>query len=226
MKISNYILLISLLMAPAMATTAQENAKEEQKEHPLAFKGISLSTDIFGYAYSIIDDYMSGEIALEANFGNRIYPVIEVGYGHTDTYDDILGIHYKSSAPFYRVGLNYNFSTGKNKVPINYIYGLARFGWTRAEYDLSTPPINDQMWGGGVPLELTDIENYCSWIELGVGVKVKIWKNFHMGWSIRYKARMNRTSGNNSRMWYVPGFGNSRHTLWGGTYNLIYELPM
>lgn len=190
------------------------------------FQGITISTDLFGYAYSVLEEYISGEVAITANLGNKYYPTVEVGYGSCDFTDETFGIYYKSAAPYYRVGLNYNFSNKRGKAPrSSYIYGLARFAWTNAKYDVAAPPITDPVWGGEVGLNLSDVDGFYCWAEFGVGVNVKIWKNLHMGWSIRYKARIDQTSGNNSKMWYIPGFGNSRHTTFGGTYSIIYEIP-
>lgn len=227
MKISSYILLSSLLALLPLTATSQDKVKNDTVSGRLLdFRGLSVSTDLFGYAYSLLEDYTSGEVALEINLGNKYYPVVEVGYGSTDFTDETFGIYYKSAAPYYKIGLNYNFSNKIGKKPRHsYIYGLARFAWTRADYDVSAPPITDPVWGGSVGLDLNDVSGYYSWIELGVGVKVKILKNFHMGWSVRYKARANQVTGSNSRMWYIPGFGNSRHTTFGGTYSLIYEIP-
>ena len=190
------------------------------------FRGVCVSTDLFGYAYSILEDYTSGEVALELNLGNKYYPIAEVGYGSCDFTDETFGIHYKSAAPYYKFGLNYNFSTKVGQAPKNsFIYALGRFAFTRAEYDVKTPPIIDPVWGGESSLDLKGVNGFYSWIELGVGVNLKIWKHLRMGWSIRYKARVNQVTGGNSRMWYIPGFGNSRHTTFGGTYSIIYEIP-
>lgn len=228
MKISSYILLSSLIALLPLTAQSQETTikSDTVSGRLLDFRGLSVSTDLFGYAYSLLEDYTSGEVAIEANLGNKYYPIFEIGYGSSNFTDETFGIHYKSSAPYYKVGLNYNFTNKKGSAPRDsYIYGLARFAWTRAEYDVSAPPITDPVWGGSVGLDLSDVNGFYSWIELGVGVKVKIYKNFRMGWSIRYKARVNQVSGSNSRMWYVPGFGNNRHTTFGGTYSLIYEIP-
>lgn len=229
MKILSYILLSSLLIFVPAKALAQEKAESDstQKYGMLTFKGINVSTDIFGYAYSMLEDYISGEVAVEVNLGNKFYPVFEVGYGSSDVTDETNGIHYKSSAPYYRVGINYNFSNKVGEAPKNnYIYGLARYGWSNMKYDVSAPPITDPVWGGEVPLNLTDVKGGCNWFEIGAGVNVKIWKHLRMGWSIRYKARISRDNGPNSNVWYIPGFGNSRHTTFGATYNIIYEIPM
>ncbi len=229
MKILSYILLSSLLIFVPAKALAQEKAESDSTQNygMFTFKGINVSTDIFGYAYSMLEDYISGEVAVEVNLGNKFYPVFEVGYGSSDVTDETNGIHYKSSAPYYRVGLNYNFSNKVGEAPKNnYIYGLARYGWSNMKYDVSAPPITDPVWGGEVPLNLTDVKGGCNWFEIGAGVNVKIWKHLRMGWSIRYKARISRDNGPNSNVWYIPGFGNSRHTTFGATYNIIYEIPM
>ena len=226
MKISNYILLSSLLLALIPCTINAQEKKNEEKEGTFAFKGISLSTDIFGYMSSFLDDGMSGEIAIEANLGNRFFPIVEAGYGSIDITDENFGIHYKSAAPYMRAGLNYNFSyqEGKTLRP-NYVYGALRFGCSKMKYDVSSPPLHDPIWGGEVPYSFSDVNGFASWIELGVGVSAKIWKNFRMGWCVRYKARVNATKSHNSKIGYIPGFGTNRHTRFGATYSLIYEIP-
>lgn len=216
----------SLLLALLPCTINAQEKKSEEKEGTFAFKGISLSTDIFGYMSSFLDDGMSGEIAIEANLGNRFFPIVEAGYGSIDITDENFGIHYKSAAPYMRAGLNYNFSyqEGKTLRP-NYVYGALRFGCSKMKYDVSSPPLHDPIWGGEVPYSFSDVNGFASWIELGVGVSAKIWKNFRMGWCVRYKARVNATKSHNSKIGYIPGFGTNRHTRFGATYSLIYEIP-
>ena len=217
----------SLLLALLPCTINAQEKKSEEKEGTFAFKGISLSTDIFGYMSSFLDDGMSGEIAIEANLGNRFFPIVEAGYGSIDITDENFGIHYKSAAPYMRAGLNYNFSyqEGKTLRP-NYVYGALRFGCSKMKYDVSSPPLHDPIWGGEVPYSFSDVNGFASWIELGVGVSAKIWKNFRMGWCVRYKARVNATKSHNSKIGYIPGFGTNRHTRFGATYSLIYEIPL
>ena len=219
-------MLSSLLLTLLPCTINAQEKKNEEKEGTFAFKGISLSTDIFGYMSSFLDDGMSGEIAIEANLGNRFFPIVEAGYGSIDITDENFGIHYKSAAPYMRAGLNYNFSyqEGKTLRP-NYVYGALRFGCSKMKYDVSSPPLHDPIWGGEVPYSFSDVNGFASWIELGVGVSAKIWKNFRMGWCVRYKARVNATKSHNSKIGYIPGFGTNRHTRFGATYSLIYEIP-
>ena len=142
-------------------------------------------------------------------------------------YTPCSGIEYRTNAPYYRAGFNYNFLTKKdNPNPKHYIYGLVRVGGTNFRYDVNTPPITDPVWGGEVALDLKNVEGACLWGEIGVGIKVEIAKGFKMGWSVRYKARITEKQAGNSRMWYIPGYGINRSTCFGGTYNLIYDIPI
>lgn len=211
-------------MLSAVATNAQK--QQEKKPISFSFNSISISADVFGLAYSLLGDYTSSEVAVEANFGNRIYPTAEVGLGWCDAIDETTAIRYKTSAPYYRVGLNYNFSTTAENPNPNYsIFAIGRFAWSSGKYDVHTPPIIDPVWGGSTALDLTGVKGSAMWAEIGVGVRVKIAKNFHMGWTIRYKARISQEKASNSQMWYIPGYGINQSTCFGGTYNLIYEIP-
>lgn len=228
MRMLGYILLSSILLFSALPATAQEQKDKVAEKEPVSysFRGLAVSADVFGLAYSLIDDYTSSEFAIEANFGNRIYPVAEVGFGWCDATDETNGIRYKTSAPYYRVGLNYNFSTTRENPDPDYcIFGIGRIAWTACKYDVDTPPITDPVWGGSTALDLSGVKGDAMWAEIGVGIRMKIAKNFHMGWSFRYKARLSQEKGPNSEMWYIPGYGINKSTGFGGTYNLIYEIP-
>ena len=229
MKMLRYILLSSIMLLCGTLSYAQKSgapAKSEEPKADYSFRSIAVSADIFGLASSLLNDCTSSEFAIEANFGNRIYPTMEAGFGWCDTTDETTGIKYGTKAPYYRVGLNYNFSTSTEKPDPSYsIFGIGRIAWTSCEYDVTTPPIIDPVWGGSTSLDLKDVKGTATWAEIGVGIRVKIAKNFHMGWSIRYKARISQKKSEHSQMWYIPGYGINQSTCFGGTYNITYEIP-
>lgn len=223
MKILKYIFINSLLLILPHIAHAQEQTSPSK---PWEFKGVSVSADLFGQIGRIMNDYNSYEVALSANFGNRFFPVVEIGYGSTDTTDETTRIYYKSSAPYFRAGIDYNFLYKKSGELSNYkIIGLVRYGQTTAKYDVTTPPLTDPVWGNSTSLALTDIEAECSWMEFGIGVQVKIWKNLHMGWSLRYKSLIKDSKGDSSEAWYIPGYGENKSGVFGGTYTIIYNIP-
>ncbi len=210
----------------ASPLAAQKSNIAADEEKPFAFKGIGVSVDTYGYINTLFDDFVSSEVAIYANLGNRFFPTVEAGYGSTDTTDDLTLISYKSSAPYFRAGLNYNFLYKKKGNLSGYkIFAIARYGWTNVEYDVKCPPITDPVWGDNTELNLTGIKSSCSWFEVGVGVQVKVWKMFHMGWSVRYKTRLKDGKGESSEVWYIPGYGENKSCCFGGTCNLIIDIP-
>ena len=64
------------------------------------------------------------------------------------------------------------------------------------------------------------------WFELVAGVKVNIYRNFNMGWTIRMKYKISASVNEYADPWYVPGFGKYKSSNIGITYSLIYKLPI
>jgi hypothetical protein len=208
---------------PKQATQATQATQEKAKKNHF-FQGVSLSTDLFGVVGRVFgNDFDSYEVSAEFNLKNKYFPVVEVGYGSTDETDDDNNIHYKVAAPYFRVGVNYNFMHKKQSP--NYVYGGLRFGYSSFSYDVDAPALVDPVWGGSVPFEYNDVSSNASWAELVVGLRAQIVKNFHMGWSLRYKRRISVKDSPNTEAWYIPGFGINDSAVFGATYNLIYYLP-
>lgn len=208
---------------PKQATQATQATQEKAKKNHF-FQGVSLSTDLFGVVGRVFgNDFDSYEVSAEFNLKNKFFPVVEVGYGSTDETDDDNSIHYKVAAPYFRVGFNYNFMHKKQSP--NYVYGGLRFGYSSFSYDVDAPALVDPVWGGSVPFEYNDVSSNASWAELVVGLRAQIVKNFHMGWSLRYKRRISVKDSPNTEAWYIPGFGINDSAVFGATYNLIYYLP-
>lgn len=201
----------------------KEEAQTEEKPMPL-YNGATVGVDVFGIGSKLFGgDFLSSEIHVNANLKNRFFPVIELGYGMTDTTDDTYNIHYKSSGPYARIGMDYN-TMGKKKSD-SFLYVGLRYGFSTFNYDIHSPDLKDLIWGGEVPFNYDGVKSRAQWMEVLLGINVKIIKNFHMGWSIRYKARFSAKEDLNTTPWYIPGYGSNKSTNFGATYSLIYKLP-
>jgi len=55
-------------------------------------------------------------------------------------------------------------------------------------------------------------------------VDVTIWGPLHLGWSVRYRNRTSSDTGEYGDCWYVPGFGKSKSTNLGGTFNITFDI--
>lgn len=188
------------------------------------FQGISLSLDAVGPGGAVLgSDFTYAEAAIEVNLLNRFFPIVEIGYGSTDATNEDTELHYKTAAPYFRIGANYNVQH-KKKLP-GYIFAGARLAYSAFSYDVDGPSMADPVWGGEIPFHFTGIKSHALWGEVMAGVRAQVYKNFHMGWSFRYKVRLNVKETPNSSPWYIPGYGANGSTKFGVTYNLIYYLP-
>ena len=87
--------------------------------------------------------------------------------------------------------------------------------------------MKDPNYGGHITYPFSDNgeKSNAHWVEAVVGIKVKIYKRFCMGWAVRYKMRMGVDEHEKSVPWYVPGFGKNASSSFNLTYNLVYNLP-
>lgn len=233
-KTSKYISLLlilnSLLLLPSSSAWGQKKSKEELKADYKAapfYQGSSVGVEVAGLASHLLgSDILSSEVILQSNLKNRFFPTIEVGYGKADAIHDTNELHYKTSAPYFRIGMDYNAFYLKPYLP-GYLYAGLRYAMTSFTYDISGPDMYDPNYGGvlQVPYVFEGNKSKASWMEAVVGIKVKIYKGFCMGWAVRYRMRMNVTNTENSEPWYIPGFGKNASSSFNLTYNLIYNLP-
>ncbi|NLZ73648.1 MAG: hypothetical protein GX905_07510 [Bacteroidales bacterium] len=225
------------------ASLLQAQKKEEQKliadttAKASWYRGTYVGVDLFGIGAKVFGgDFLSSEVGVRVNLKNMLYPTLEIGYGSTDTWSEN-GIHYKSSAPYYRIGADFN--TMYKKGDVSHVYVGLRYGMSSMEYDVYTQPIDDPIWGDALenPLIVDDVwggsfpydhrgqKASMHWFEIVGGVQVKIYRNIYMGWTLRLKYRVSSSPGTYGDPWYVPGFGQYDSSKIGVTYSLIYKIP-
>lgn len=203
------------------------------------YNGTYVGVDIYGLGSKLLGgDFISSEVNVGVNLKNKFIPTFEFGMGGTDSWGDT-GIHYKSKmAPYFRIGLDYNVMS-KKKEKNSFLYVGMRYALSNFTYDIESMPITDPIWGDQIPNPgLTDdiwkgsvaynhpgLKGSMQWVELVLGVKVKIYKNFNMGWTVRMKYKTASSVSEFGNPWYVPGYGEFKSNNIGLTYSLIYKLP-
>ncbi len=216
----------------AVDTSGSSQVREEMKEAlkqggevKSLIRGLSVYTDLAGVGNKLFGGtYLYGEVGAELNILNRFMPVVEAGYATCDVLDDEKSIAYNTSAPYFRAGMNYNFMHKKDTYSI--IYAGLRYGFSSFSFDISSPALKDPVWGGEVPFDYKGISCSAGWLELVAGIRARIWKNLHMGWSLRYKRLMRTKDNVYSDPYYIPGYGIKDDVLFGFTYNIIYYIPV
>lgn len=185
-------------------------------------KGFAVSVDLAGPIQRLVSDYGQYEAAVRANLRDKYFPIVEAGLGSAKHDDVVTNISYKSTAPYFRLGMDYNLM--KDKHDIYRIYGGGRYAFSYFKYDVAHPGLVDPVWKTDVPYGASGVKCHYHWLELSIGVDAKIWGPFHMGWSVRYRRRLIYDSGPLDNAWYVPGYGESGKTRLGGTFNIGIDL--
>ena len=198
-------------------------AVEEQKQHLVFFQGFTLSVDGYGPVAMMVSDYGTLEGALRLNLKNTFFPIVEAGVGKCSKDDFNTKVTYKVNAPFIRAGIDFNML--KDKFQSNRLYLGARYGISKFQYDIAGPAQTDPIWGGSQSFSMKNIDCTSHWAELVFGVEVRIFRNFHMGWAVRYKREIASTKSDYAKPNCIPGYGYTTNTTcWGGTYSLIFDL--
>ncbi|MGL4518130.1 MAG: DUF6048 family protein [Phocaeicola sp.] len=220
--------LVSPLQAQNRATSGPGTTKialETEEEVPF-YQGINVGIDLFGIGSKLFGgDVLSSEVAIEVNLKNRYIPVVEIGYGQTETTNQETDIYYKTAAPYFRVGCNYNIMFKKPYLP-GYLFVGARIAHSSFSYDVVTPGISDPNFGNStIPISYEGVKSNATWGEFVVGLKTEVVKNLCLGLSARWKFPFSTKITPNSEPWYVPGFGTYGSSTIGLTYNISYNLP-
>lgn len=200
----------------------EEAAAALRKRKDPLFAGVSVSGDVVGAAMTAFAPYGQLEGACRINLKNRYFPIAEIGWGMSDHRDDLTDIHFKTQAPYFRIGCDYNVAN--DKFSGNRIFVGLRYAFSSYTYDLDGPAVVDPVWGTETPYVFTGVNGSAQWGEVVVGLEAKIWKIFHLGWSFRYRIRLQETKTSLGQIWYIPGYGkNDGHAL-GGTFNIIFDI--
>lgn len=142
--------------------TAAEQAIEDSI--PL-FRGVAVGVDLVGPVMRAVSDYGQYEGFARVNLKDRYFPTVEVGYGSADKTDDVTGLRYKTSAPFGRVGMDFNVM--KNKHDAYRILVGFRYAYTSFNYDIGPLVLQDPVWGGSSTYEAKDQKCSYGWLEFG-----------------------------------------------------------
>lgn len=225
---ASFISLAALLvLSIPLSAQTQKQIKQPLKvfkENIPLYNGTFVGVDLFGIGSKAFGgNSISSEVSVDVSLKNRFFPIAEVGFGKTDM--DKNGISYQSSAPYFRLGMNYNLMYKKNN--LSHIYIGARYGFSSLSYDVKGPALTDDIYptSNNTPFVYNGEKTNAHWMELLFGIRAQVHKNFLMGWSLRYKARISVKENEHSTPEYIPGFGNNKSTNFGATYSLIYKLP-
>ena len=213
---------LALLLMAWVPADGQKLFRLEKDTIPL-MRGFQVSFDLFGAGQLMLSDYGQYEAALRLNLHDQWFPIVEVGYGKANhEEDEVTGIAYKTGAPYFRAGLDFNLL--KKKHQSNRLFAGFRYAFTSYKVDMWRQDFPDPVWQWDTGFGVRDEQCSQHWLEVVLGIDAQVYGPFHLGWSVRYKQRLKHSDGVLGKTWYVPGYGTWDTSALGGTFNVIIDI--
>ena len=236
-KVHIWLFITKLLFLPILANAQEIEEKiividsvnkREKKPYTIRF-GMDLSKPLIT---QFKNDYFGLELVGDIRLYKEIYGAIELGNEKRTSQSE--QINFTTTGSYIKFGFDYNMyknwkgmnnaiflgmrfcnSFHKQKVNEYEIYQLDHY-WPEESIS-SGPEIRerDQLKAG--------------WIEIIAGMKVRVFNNFYMGFSLRLNRLLNDTVPQNFDNLYIPGFNKKTdENIWGAGFNytLTYAIPI
>lgn len=216
-------LAVSLLLLIAVTDgQAQKIFRMEKDSIPL-FRGFAVTFDLVGPAQLMLSDHGTYEGALRLNLHDQWFPTIEAGIGRANhENDEVTGLTYKTTAPFFRLGMDWNVM--KKKHEPNRIYAGFRYAFTAYSCDIVRNDLPDPVFMGTSGFGVEGMSCRMHWLEAVFGIDAQIFGPLHLGWTVRYKRRLIHKEGDIGQSWYVPGFGLNDSDNLSANFNIIVDI--
>ena len=220
------LLTVCLLWCAALWAQNDKRTDEPKYRYPL-LNGVTVGGDLYNPVANLFGQkYGNYEASLEVNLHNRFFPVWEVGIGRShSTPEDMNFTYVGQPALFNRIGLNYNIKY--NSEALDGFYVGLRYGFSAFRYDVTDIRLESPYWNPGetIVASLTGERSRAHWAEGLVGIRVRLYRNLMMGWSVRYKWKIKVKDNFQSSPWFIPGYGNSGSPV-SFTYSVYYRIPV
>lgn len=223
-EVGNVVLVDTVTGREVRDTVGADGEGSGKMKHPLLYTasfGVDLWDPVmraFGQHYGLVG-FSAG-----LNLHNRYRPIVEVGLGNASYTPDDGNYTYKGkTAPYFKIGMDYNFLYNSN--PDYEAYAGVRFGFSNFKYELTDVSLNSSYWQETSRFDIPSQSVSASYFELLFGIKVKVWRNIALGWTLRYHSIMNNGNPRYGDAWYIPGYG-TRGGSWAGGFSVYYTLPL
>ncbi|MFY0252586.1 DUF6048 family protein [Chitinophaga sp. 30R24] len=160
----------------------------------------------------------------DARISSDLYAAFEGGYANTPYSDS--SYTYQGNGMFVTLGLDYNFLKRQYPAEKNMFYGGIRYGFSHFNYSVPTYTTKNSYWGEDFHGSIPKTNANAHWVELVIGLKAEVLKNFFMGWNLRERILVNSVTTDIMSPLVIPGFGNgSKRAVFDVQYTVSYVIP-
>ncbi len=216
-KILKYIFSLFILLAFHFS-----EVKAQEKE----WNGISIGCDLSKFVMPFIDTTRFGwEVSGDFEIVKDIFLVAEVGSQSTNFTNK--GYTYASDGVYTRLGADYNFMKHIDTESEDKMFVGIRYGFTTFAHQASNISIVDPYWGDFRGGQTASSWLGANWLEIGAGIRARIFNNFYLGWSARIRIKLGVTNDDVMQPFSIPGYGQPwSNTAAGINYSIYYKIPV
>jgi hypothetical protein len=198
----------------------QDEPKNDSVRVSFKPTGIRVGWDALSTARSFASKNFTGwEINGDVDFRNY-YLAIEVGHWERQTI--LENGEYSNTGNYWRAGIDIN--TFKKDPMKNMLFLGFRLGHSDYNEQLY---YTDSTAFGMLSRTLVNQGMKSNWAELTTGIKIKILKNFWMGYTARMKFFASYNKNQTLQSYDIPGYGLTyKKPWWGFNYYLMYRIPI
>lgn len=218
-----FCLLPVLLKAQQPAETDTLNTEDPQlREDTVSFRpeGLRIGIDASRLLSTLANpDTRYWEVNADLSFGQYLLSA-DWGIGRQYRNRDLQD--YQLSGSYFRIGPDFNFipdNPEKNALFFGLRYARSSFR-EQLSSQIAEPAYD--------PLVVNfDRRTSACWFEMVAGLKAKVWKNFYLAYTLRYKLGLNTKSPAGLIPYEVPGFGRRGDgNTFSFNYHLFYRIPI
>ncbi|WP_143304606.1 DUF6048 family protein [Chitinophaga vietnamensis] len=187
--------------------------------------GLRIGVDVSRVVNAIFYPYRKEiTVVADARLNPRLYAAFEGGYATTPYSDS--SYTYKGNGAFVTLGIDYNFLKRQYPSEKNMFFGGIRYGFSHFNYEIPTYTISNSYWGDKIKGSYPKTNANAHWIELVLGLKTEVLKNFFLGWNIRERILLNSVKTDEITPLTIPGFGRgNKRSVFDVQYTVSYVIP-
>ena len=160
----------------------------------------------------------------EFNMHNRYIAVFQAGLGEANNTPDDNNYTYKSAmAPFFKIGLNYNFLYNSSSDYMA-MAGI-RYGYSPFTFKLTDVTIDSPYWQEESPMTVPSQTVNAGYFELMFNLRIRISGPIYLGWSFIFHKILHETPTPYGKPWYIPGYG-TRNMPITGAFSVTYTFDL
>lgn len=168
--------------------------------------------------------YGLGDIWAEVSLHNRYFPFLAIGVDNCNDTPEGSNFTFRSPvAPYVKLGASYNFFYNSN--PDYKLQMGLRYGFTTYKWNVEDVTVNTGYWDESSKFSILDQKSTAGYFEVTFGIKVRIVKNWSLGWTFVYHSLLHETKNPIGEPMYIPGYGKRGSSI-SGNFSLMYTLPI